>query len=189
MSRAYRVSVSESARRLIHATDEVSTTLGILEILPREEMAELLEAELIRGGFRKEGAALRRDADGASVVVDPCSGSVTVRADVKDDVSLRSRKESLAFMDIGPSEKTIRKQLHKKARADLDEQAAEEQNKLQKQATEKLEQHLRDLTPELNRAVNRVTAEALKKKAAQIGRIKDIQDNVEAGSLTITVEV
>jgi hypothetical protein len=181
--------VSESARRLIHATDEVSTSLGMLEILPREEMAALLEAELIRGGFTKDGDTLRRDADGATVVVDPCNGNVTVRSETQDDISLRSRKEALAFEDIGPSEKTVRRQLHKRAKEDLNEQAAEQQAKLQQQATEKLEQHLRDLTPELNRAVNRVTAEALKKKAAQIGRIKDIHDDVESGSLTITVEV
>jgi FtsH ternary system domain X5 len=181
--------VSESARRLIHATDEVSTSLGLLEILPREEMSALLEAELIRGGFHKDGDTLRRDADGATVVVDPVNGNVTVRSETKDDVSLRSRKEALAFEDIGPTERSVRKELHKRAKADLSEQVAEQQAKLQQQATEKLEQHLRDLTPELNRAVNRVTAEALKKKAAQIGRIKDIHDDVEGGSLTITVEV
>ena len=161
----------------------------MLEILPREEMAALLEAELIRGGFRKDGATLRRDADGATIVVDPANGHVTVRSETQDDVSLRSRKEALAFEDIGPSEKSVRKRLHKQAKSDLDEQAAEQQAKLQQQATEQLEQHLRDLTPELNRAVNRVTAEALKKKAARIGRIKEIHDDVESGSLTITVEV
>jgi hypothetical protein len=181
--------VSESARRLIHATDEVSTSLGLLGILPCDEMAALLEAELIRRGFHKDGATLRRDADGATVVVDPANGHVTVRSETQDDVSLRSRKEALAFEDIGPSERSVRKQLHKKAKADLDEQAAEQQAKLQQQATAKLEQQLRDLTPELNRAVNRVTAEALKKKAAQIGRIKEMHDDADSGSLTITVEV
>jgi hypothetical protein len=174
---------------LIHATDEVSTSLGLLEILPREEMAALLEAELIRNGFRKDGDLLRRDTDDAAIVVNPTNGNVTVRADSQDNVSLRSRKEAVAFEDIGPSERSVRRQLHKRAKEDLSEQAAEQQAKLQQQATEKLERHLRDLTPELNRAVNRVTADALKKKAAHMGRIKDIQDNVESGSLTITVEV
>src|SRR5262245_50887080 len=106
MSRAYRVSVSESARRLIHATDEVSTSLGLLEILPREEMAALLEVELIRNGFRKDGTTLQREAEGASVVVDPTNGNVTVRAESQNDVSLRSRKEAVAFEDIGPSERS-----------------------------------------------------------------------------------
>jgi hypothetical protein len=41
----------------------------------------------------------------------------------------------------------------------------------------------------LNQAVNRVTAEALKRKAAQIGAIKEITEDAQTGSLTIKVEV
>ena len=44
MSRAYRVRVRESVRHTVRAEDHVSTTLELLEILPREEMAELLRA-------------------------------------------------------------------------------------------------------------------------------------------------
>ena len=52
MSRAYRVRVRESTHQVIRAEDHVSTTLEMLEILPCEEMAELLRAELIGRGFR-----------------------------------------------------------------------------------------------------------------------------------------
>ena len=51
------------------------------------------------------------------------------------------------------------------------------------------EAQLGDIRAELDRAVNRATAEALKQKAAQIGQIKQITDDEEAGSLTIVVEV
>ena len=37
--------------------------------------------------------------------------------------------------------------------------------------------------------MNRVTAEALKIKAAPMGQIKEITEDEEAGSLTIVVEV
>jgi len=47
-----------------------------------------------------------------------------------------------------------------------------EQDKLQSEATKKLEGHLADLQKELNQAINRVTAEALKRKAAQLGAIR-----------------
>ena len=42
---------------------------------------------------------------------------------------------------------------------------------------------------ELNEAVNAVTREALKRKAAQLGQIKEMTEDPEAGSLTIKVEV
>jgi hypothetical protein len=45
------------------------------------------------------------------------------------------------------------------------------------------------LKKELNGAINRVTAEALKQKAAQIGQIKEVTEDPESGSLTIKVEV
>jgi hypothetical protein len=52
-----------------------------------------------------------------------------------------------------------------------------------------LEGHLSDLQKELNEAVNRVTAEALKQKAAQIGQIKEVTEDPQSGSLTIKLEV
>ncbi len=38
-------------------------------------------------------------------------------------------------------------------------------------------------------AVNRVTAEALKEKAAKLGQIKQISEDAQTGSLTIVLEV
>ena len=53
MSRAYRIRVSETVRRVLRATDHVSTQLELLEILPREQMADLLADELERHGFQR----------------------------------------------------------------------------------------------------------------------------------------
>jgi chromosomal replication initiation ATPase DnaA len=72
---------------------------------------------------------------------------------------------------------------------DLAKQAEHEQTKVQAEATKRLEGHLADLRKELNGAVNRVTAEALKRKAAQIGQIKEVTEDPQSGSLTIKVEV
>ena len=48
---------------------------------------------------------------------------------------------------------------------------------------------LGDLRRELDQDVNRVTAEALKRRAAQIGQIKEMTEDPQSGSLTIVVEV
>lgn len=47
MSRAYRIAVSERQQRVIKAGDHVSTTLELLPLLPCEQMADLLTAELM----------------------------------------------------------------------------------------------------------------------------------------------
>ena len=65
MSRAYRIRLQETLRRVITAEDHVSTQLELLELLPPEQMADLLAAELERGGFEKKGEKLtRKNKDG-----------------------------------------------------------------------------------------------------------------------------
>jgi hypothetical protein len=48
MSRAYRIRVSESLNRTLQAEDEVCSQIELLEVLPPEQMAELLRDELIK---------------------------------------------------------------------------------------------------------------------------------------------
>lgn len=189
MSRAYRIRVHESERKLLKAEDAVKANLGLLDILPGEEMAALLVEELQKRGFRDDDGIMRRDGDGVTITVDPCTGDVVAKAEVADEVKIESRREGVAYDDLGPAQKAVRQQLQEKARDDLQRQQVHEQEKLQKKATERLEGHLLDVKKELDQAVNRVTAEALKKKAAQIGQVKAVHDDVENGSLTITVEV
>lgn len=52
-----------------------------------------------------------------------------------------------------------------------------------------LEGKLRDLRAELDSIANRVTAEALKVRASQLGEIREITEDPETGSLTIKVRV
>jgi hypothetical protein len=189
MSRAYKIRVSQSDTRVIHADDAVSTQLGILDILPQEEMAKLLADELRKRGFTDDGKLLRRDRDGVRVAIDPSEGVITVRSESCDEVEVESTREGVGYDDIGPAHRNIKERLTQQANEDLDRIAANEQRKLQQKATENLEGHLIDLKKELDQAVNRVTAEALKRKAAQLGQIREIQEDPEAGSLTIKVEV
>ena len=59
----------------------------------------------------------------------------------------------------------------------------------QSQVTDRLEAGLSGIRAELEKVVTRVTAEVLKQKAAQLGRIKHVTEDTEAGSLTIVLEV
>ena len=58
MSRAYRIRVQESLRRVIRASDHVSTDLELLDILPPEQMSELLAQELQKRGFERDGQSV-----------------------------------------------------------------------------------------------------------------------------------
>jgi hypothetical protein len=189
MSRAYRIRVQESLRRRIAAEDAVSTQLDLLEVLPPEQMADLLREELKRRGFAdKNGKLIRTDGD-LTAEIDPKTGEVMVRAQASDQVNLEGQREGIAYDDVGPGRKNVERTLGQQLRKDLEKQAEHEQSKLQTKATERLAAALGDLEKELTGVVNRVTAGALKQKAAQLGQIKELTEDPESGSLTIKVEV
>ena len=79
--------------------------------------------------------------------------------------------------------------LKKEAEKEMGRQADAKTSDLQTKVTDRLVQHLNDVREELDQVVNRVTAAALKRKAAQLGQIKEITEDAQSGSLTIVVEV
>jgi len=190
MSRAYRISVKESDTRHLKAGDEIGTQLELLEILPPEDMATLLRNELKTRGFEEQPDGTLVRTDGAvTVTVDPCSGEVTVKAQTEETVSQEARREASGFNDIGPSETSLRDRVKDQLKQDLDKKFEQEQSRLQTKATEQLEKHLQKIQPEISEVVNKVTRDALKQKAQQMGTVTEISEDAETGSLTIKLEV
>jgi hypothetical protein len=190
MSRAYRISVKESETRHLMAGDEIGTTLELLEILPPEDMATLLREELKARGFEEQpdGTLVRRDG-ATTVTVDPCSGEVTVKAETEATVEHEAKRDATGFNDVGPTEGSLRDKVREQLKQDLNKEFEKRQGALQKDATERLERKLQDLQPEISEVVNKVTRDALKEKARQLGTVKEISEDPESGSLTIKIEV
>jgi hypothetical protein len=190
MSRSYRICVRESVSRVIRAEDRVSTHLEILEVLPPEETAGLLADELERRGFRRQGdGTLVRRANGAVVTVEPATATVTATVETAEAVKVEDAKEGRAYDEAGQHAERVRKSLRQELRRDLEKQVGAKEAALRTEVTDELEAQLGALREELDQTVNRVTAEALKRKAARLGRIKEISEDPQAGSLTIVVEV
>ncbi|MCA9177176.1 MAG: hypothetical protein KDB14_21955 [Planctomycetales bacterium] len=189
MSRAFRISVSDSLSKVIRAEDHVCSQLELLEILPPDQMSDLLAAELIKLGFEPEDDLLVRETDGIQVAINVKEGTVQVQATAAQDISLSGEKEGRAYDDMGPNAKKVEQNLREQLRSRLEAQANQQEDQLQRELTDRLEKELTDLRQELDRAVNRATAEALKQKAAQLGQIKEMTEDAETGSLTIVVEV
>lgn len=188
MSRAYRISVSESLRRHVKVEDGVQSKVELLPILPAGRMAELLAAELAGLGFERDGDAARRvDGDGTEVTVDLEQGTVTVRRGAEAELELQRGGAGAVYdpKQAAAAEKNLRARL----RGELERQADARQEELRQEVTDQLERKLRDLRLEIDGAVNRVSAAALKEKAAQLGEIEEISEDAETGSLTIKVRV
>jgi hypothetical protein len=189
MSRAYRVRVREARNRIIRAEDHVSTRLEILEVLPPEQMAGLLADELERRGFERNGTCLVRKQNGVTVTVETSTATVTVAAEASEETTIQAERSDHAYDDAGPHAKVVRENLKKQLEKDIERKVSEKTARLQTKVTDRLEGELNDLRQQLDQVVHRVTAEALKIKAAQMGRIKEMTEDPQAGSLTIVVEI
>jgi hypothetical protein len=189
MSRAYRVTVRECQNRIIRAEDHVRTQLEILEVLPPEQMAGLLADELERRGFERDGTRLSRRQNGVTITVETTTATVTVAAEASEQTTIQAERSDRAYDDVGPHAKVVRANLKKQLEKDIENKAGEKKASLQTKVTERLEGELSGVRQELDQTVNRITAEALKRKAAQMGQIKEVTEDAQAGSLTIVVEV
>jgi hypothetical protein len=186
MSRMYRIRVSESVEKLVHVEDGVATELELLPVLERPRLEELLAAELERRGFVREGdLATRSEADGVAVTVDVKSGRVTARVAAERQVALTGERNASVDAVTAAVEDELRDGL----RAQLERDVASAEAALQKETTQRLERKLRDLSAEMDQVVNRVTAAALKERAAQLGEIEELSEDPTTGELTIKVKV
>ncbi len=190
MSRAYRITVRESLTRELKGSDEISTKLEVLEILPPEQMAKLLTEELKTRGFQEQedGTLVRKDGK-VTITVEPCTGEVTVKSEAGETVTLEAKRDTTGYDDIGPGERGLRDRVREQLKQDLERKAERETERLQSKATQELERRLEELQPELGQVVNKITREALKQKAQQLGTVKEIAEDDETGNLTIKVEV
>jgi len=189
VSRAYRICIRDSVRQVIRARDHVSTTLELLNILPPDQTAALLEAELEKRGFKKVGNLQVRQQQGVNVSVDPSTGTVTVKADVSQEVQIKAETTGYATDEKGTSAKRVEQALRNELAGSIKQKADQRKASMQAEVTGALEAQLGDLRQELDQVVNRVTAEALKRKAAQLGTIKQVTEDPQAGSMTIVLEV
>jgi hypothetical protein len=185
MSRAYRITVKESLSRHVQVEDGVCSSLELLPILEKERMRELLAAELVRRGFVREGtAATRKEGDGVTTQVNLDTGEVSVTAEGHGDLALQT--EHSAAVDYPTAERE--QALRQAARQAIEREAKAEEEMLRRTVTARLEGKLADLKEELDGVVNRVTATALKQRAAELGHIEEIHEEA-GGGLTIKVRV
>lgn len=187
MSRVYRIRVSESLSTTIHVEDGVCSTLEMLEVLPREQMTEILAQELEGRGFtRKDGVCTRVEEDGTEVSVELDNRVVKVGVSSDKELNLKAEKDSSVY------EEQNRTAAEDKIRDGLQEQlrktAATKEADLAAAVTKQLEKKLGDIQKEINQVSSQATIKALKQKAATLGEIEEMTEGQD-GSLTIRVRV
>lgn len=187
MSRAYRIRVSQSGRRIVRSGDSAKSCLELLPILAPERMAEIVAAELARRGFSvKDGKAERQGDSGVVVSVDLGTLEVEVRT-ARETLVERSAERTATSTEPDDPERVASAEAELERDVERELEVAEE--RLHREATQDLERALGDVQQELDQAVTRASAQALKEKAEQLGEISELSENPETGELTIRVKV
>ena len=188
MSRAYTLRLKESLRRTVVVRDGVRAALEVLEVLPREQMAELLRARLGARGFVQDalGALVRDEPDGVRVSVDPVLHTVTLSLAGEQAIDLEAEASVPTFEERhAHDERTGRAALQGELEAD----AAAVEATLRADVAERLSRRLADLRGELDRVTHEVVADGLERRAAQLGQITELSRDDATGELTIRVKL
>lgn len=185
MSRAYRISIKESLSQHVQVDDGVSSTIELLPILQKERMQDLLGKELEARGFTRQGDTVTRaEKNGVEIEVDLTTGQVSATASGHQEVNLETERTAVVDQNHKDEREAA---LRRVAQESLKREAKAEEEALRKKVTAELEGTLRELKDELDGVVNRVTATALKTRAAELGQVEEIHE--DANSLTIKVRV
>ena len=184
MSRAYTIRVSADLTRTVVVGDCVTSQLELLGLLPPEQMGALVGEALEQRGFTvEEGTAVREEPDNLRISVELATGTVTISLRDEEEVHVEAERVGRATSPTNTGA------LASRVQADLENELETRSRVLQTELTARLEAHLANVRQELNQAVNAATAEALKRRAAQIGTVREIHEDPETGSVTIKVEI
>jgi hypothetical protein len=170
----------------VHVEDGICTTLELLPVLAPERTGEILGAELVGRGFTLKGGVATRQSDGVVVEIDVKTGAVSVKAEATANIAIeKEQTSSIAEEHLTQGRKAAQARVDRAAEGD----AAVAEQKAREEVTGRLERKLADLRRELDTVTARVTADALKEKARQLGEIEELSEDAETGELTIKVRL
>jgi hypothetical protein len=171
MSRGYRITMV-NASRTVSASDSLKIQLSMLNILPEEEMAQMLCEELAADGWKKNK-----------------SGTVT-KSEIGVDAELSADGKEVKLTSATATQITARAADKGSAERQLDENSRRAEESLKEQAMLKLTRSEPDIRAKLSEAIQRVYVKALKKKAESMGQVESMLENRnQDGEYEITIKV
>jgi light-regulated signal transduction histidine kinase (bacteriophytochrome) len=187
MSLAYQISLN--IQEVVGADDEVTHKLDLREILDQESMIELLKAALAERGFEEvdEATMERVGDDGVKQSVNLESLEVTSSLEIEKEVSAQ-----VSAVGDGETRAEARRDAERRARDRVSAVVESGTRDVQREVTAKLEKGQSGRIEELNEVLQGVYAEALKRKAPQMGEVIEVREGTNAAGdyeLTIKVQV
>jgi hypothetical protein len=196
MSRAYWVKLAATVSEVINEGDSAVHRVKLDSILSEQEMTELLEACLgEEDGWEKgdDGKYRKTLEDGTEMVWDVEKGEVEASIEVSKEITEKVEVRGQSDEDYADHKERATRNAEKNlqnAKSHAKSKIRDEADKIRQEATEKLTGNEQERNEEINEVVQKAYAEAVKRKARQLGSVTSQTEGTNAKGqyeLTITV--
>ena len=187
MSLSYRVSLKVC--EVVSADDKTVHQLDLRDVLPEDEMKDLLKQRLLEQGFEERGEALVREHEesGEVVTVDMETLELTAELELESEVS-----GNVDAWGDSHTRQAAKRQAEARAQSQADALLERGQKEAQSQVSQKLAAGEGARLEEMNQVLQDVYAEALKRKARRMGEVIEQYEGTNAAGeyeLVIKIEV
>ncbi len=186
MSLAYRVSLKVC--EVVSADDKTVHQLDLRDVLPEDEMKDLLRARLVEQGFEEEEEGKKLVKEGASgemITVDMESLELTAELEVEKTVS--GKVDSWGDAETRAAAK---RQAENRAQQQANALLERGQKDAQSDVSSRLAAGESDRLEEMNQVLQDVYSEALKRKARRLGDVvEEYEGTNEAGEYELVIKI
>ena len=190
MSQCYRVQLKASVSTTVDVSDKSVNRLELTEILPEEEMKEILKDLLKADGF-EEGSNNRlskKGEEGETIVYDLDKMEVTASLEESKVLSTEVTGSGSAWDDRTAARINAQQNLEK-AKENAEYDLESQKDDLQVELTQKLKASEADRVKDIHEYLQQVYAESLKRKARQLGDVMEIHESKDQDNYELVIKV
>jgi hypothetical protein len=192
----YRVKVAGGVLcETVCVEKEWRSKVRVLPILEKTEVGKLLADELLASGWSQAGDVCRKKTDNWDAEFD----SLTL------DLNMKFREAQQVTVERGETEVSVdsdwagsTKEEHQRAgekvlqgilKSDISQAKAKVAKEFEQKLQDSKDDYFAQVGQEIKEGLNKAHAKALKKKAASLGEIQQIEEDEKSGELTIRVRI
>ena len=192
MSQVYHIALRESVVRVVRSCDSVSYPISLTQLLPEEDMKALLRATLEADGWEplKDKPNVLIQIHGEEQwTLDLDTMELTATLESESEVSANVNVTGSAESERTAQE-VAKRRLREKAEAVGQSIEESGRRELQERVTAELAKGEEDRMRAMNEVLQRVYAEALKRKAGQLGEVLEVQEGTnQDGNYELVIRV
>ena len=196
MSRAYWVKLSSMVSETIQEGDSAVHRVQLEDVLPEDEMTELLEAclgETEDWDKDEDGNYRTTLEDGTELVWNVKEGQIEASIQVTKEVSRKVEVQGASDEDYSDHKEKARanaQQNLQREESRVRQAIKDDADQIRKEATKKLSENEQERNETINEVLQRTYVEAIKRKARRLGNVtSEIEGTNAKGQYELTITV